>query len=317
MPRIGLLLSAGGTLGHAFHAGVLSALSSETGWDPRTAEIVVGTSAGSIVAALLRAGLSARDIAARTLDEPVSEEGRRLADRLGAQARMPPRRAPSLGGMASARLLRQALLRPGSVRIGTAVAAALPAGRASTEVVSAAVRRVFGSRWPEQPTWICAVRLDDGERVVFGHPGSPPATLADAVAASCAIPAYFEPVVIGGRRHVDGGVHSVTNLDVLSGLGLDLVLVSSPMSGTATSLSGFDLPIRAATAARLAREAAAVRRSGTEVVSFQPTSSVRQAMGLDLMDGRRRRDVALSAADAARRQLRREDVRRKLEPLLG
>ena len=60
MTRIGLVLGAGGAVGHAFHAGVLAALADETGWDAREAEVVVGTSAGSVVGALLRAGMSAK-----------------------------------------------------------------------------------------------------------------------------------------------------------------------------------------------------------------------------------------------------------------
>jgi NTE family protein len=64
-PRIGLVLGAGGVIGHAFHAGVLDGLCDATGWDPRDAEVIVGTSAGSVVGALLRAGFSPRDLAAR------------------------------------------------------------------------------------------------------------------------------------------------------------------------------------------------------------------------------------------------------------
>src|SRR5437016_10752839 len=77
-PRIGLVLGAGGAVGHAFHGGVLSALSDATGWDARDAEVIVGTSAGSLVGALLRAGLSGTDLAARAMNMPLSPEGRRL-----------------------------------------------------------------------------------------------------------------------------------------------------------------------------------------------------------------------------------------------
>src|SRR5258708_5386455 len=64
-PRIGLVLGAGGAVGGAFHAGVLSTLADELGWDARTAEVVVGTSAGSATGAILRAGLSPDDLARR------------------------------------------------------------------------------------------------------------------------------------------------------------------------------------------------------------------------------------------------------------
>jgi NTE family protein len=83
MARIGLVLGAGGATGHAFHIGVLSALEEATGWDPRTADVIVGTSAGAIIGALLRGGLSPRDLAARALGEPLSDEGTAIAAILG------------------------------------------------------------------------------------------------------------------------------------------------------------------------------------------------------------------------------------------
>ena len=75
--HVGLVLGAGGLVGHAYHAGVLRALS-DHGWDARPAAVVVGTSAGSGVGALLRAGLPARDLAARVLGEPLTAEGARV-----------------------------------------------------------------------------------------------------------------------------------------------------------------------------------------------------------------------------------------------
>jgi len=80
MARIGLVLGAGGIVGHAFHAGVLAALAEVTGWDPREAEVVVGTSAGSVVGALLRAGMSAEDHYARLTGAPLSAAGARLVE---------------------------------------------------------------------------------------------------------------------------------------------------------------------------------------------------------------------------------------------
>ena len=73
--RIGLVLGAGGAVGGAFHAAVLDALAEDTGWDPRTAEVIVGTSAGSVTGALLRAGLAPADLAARALGRPISPAG--------------------------------------------------------------------------------------------------------------------------------------------------------------------------------------------------------------------------------------------------
>ena len=78
MSRIGLVFGAGGIAGHAFHAATLEALAAVTGWDPAGAEVVVGTSAGSAVAALVRAGMSPADIARRAAGEPLSEAAARL-----------------------------------------------------------------------------------------------------------------------------------------------------------------------------------------------------------------------------------------------
>src|SRR5262245_58017877 len=78
VPRIALVLGAGGVVGHAFHAGVLAAMADSTGWDPRDADVVVGTSAGSVVGALTRAGFSASDLYADARGIPMSPDGERL-----------------------------------------------------------------------------------------------------------------------------------------------------------------------------------------------------------------------------------------------
>src|SRR5207302_7220597 len=88
MARIGLVLGAGGSVGHAYHAGVLAGSEEGTGWDPRRAEVIVGTSAGSVVAALLRAGLDANDLARASLGEELSRPGAELLARSGRRTRL-------------------------------------------------------------------------------------------------------------------------------------------------------------------------------------------------------------------------------------
>jgi NTE family protein len=315
MSRIGLVVGAGGSVGHAYHAGVLAAIAEATGWSPNSAELIVGTSAGSIVAALLRAGLSAADLANTSLRRPLSNAGAALMARTGTRTRLAtpgPQHADLGRGPASASLL----LRPWGVRLGTLAAALLPSGTVSTEAVAAGVRAIYGTAWPDRPTWICSVRLDDGRLVVFGRKGSPPAAMAEAVAASCAIPAYFQPVVIGGRRYVDGGSHSVTNADLLAGAGLDLVIVSCPMGATRDAVTmGIDLPLRASVRARLSQEVDKVRRAGTPVLTLQPTREVRGAMGNNPMDPRRSFAVTSAAYESTLRRLEDDDVRERIELL--
>ena len=96
-------------------------------------------------------------------------------------------------------------------------------------MISEGIGGLFPDAWPSAPLWICAVRQDDGRRVVFGRDGLCP-PVPDAVAASCAIPSFFSPVEIGEHGYIDGGVHSPTNADVLRDTALDLVIISSPMS---------------------------------------------------------------------------------------
>jgi NTE family protein len=315
MSRIGLVLGAGGSVGHAYHAGALAAIEEATGWDPRTAEVVVGTSAGSVVAALLRAGLGAADLADASLGRPLSRKGAELLGRTGPRTRLAspgPQHADVVHGPAAAPLL----LRPWGVRLGALAAALLPAGTVSTEAIAGGVRAIYGTSWPERPTWICALSLDDGRLDAFGRKGAPPAAMAEAVAASCAIPAYFKPVLIGGRRYVDGGSHSVTNADLLAGAGLDLVIVSCPMGGTRDAVAmGFDLPVRMGIRARLAREITAVRRSGTAVLTLQPTRETRAAMGTNPMDATRSQAVTSAAFDSTLQRLKDDEVRERIATL--
>jgi NTE family protein len=312
MARIGLVLGAGGVLGHAFHVGVLRALEEATGWDPRDAEVIVGTSAGSHVGAYLRAGAAVSTLTARITGQRASGTGDHVHRRLGDPMPVPaPRIRP---GLASPRMAARALARPWSMRPAAAVAAWLPAGTVSMDPFAARINRLFEGGWPEQPLWLPVVDLERGRRVVLGR--DPVSTeVGTAVAASCAVPAWFRPVEIDGVRYVDGGVHSPTNLDVLAGSGLDLVIVSSPMSIVRSARPRVDLGARWSLRAYLGREARAVRRGGTDVVAFQPTAADAATMGWNGMDPRRRREVVAQAQASARRRLERPELLERLAPL--
>jgi len=304
-PRVGIVLGAGGVAGGAFHAGVLAALAEGTGWDPRRAEVIVGTSAGSISGTSLRAGLPARDLLARAQDQPLSAEGQQVVRGIGPIPAPPPlrpsRQPRSAADMAAT--LGRVARRPWTVRPTALAAALLPEGTVSTAMISDGVGALLPDRWPAEPLWICAVRQSDGRRVVFG-PGERRPSVADAVAASCAIPGFFAPVVIDGEAHIDGGVHSPTNADVLRDRALDLVILSSPMSrrGRRPRLSP-DQPMRVWAGALVDAEARRLRRRGVEVVAFQPDDDVLASMGLNAMDPSRRGAIATAAYASTRRRL--------------
>jgi NTE family protein len=294
--RVGLVLGAGGLTGTAFHAGVLTALAEDAGWDARDAEVIVGTSAGSTGAALLRAGFPPRDYVPRVLGAPLSAEGMAVLGRMPGLGQPLPA-APSARGPAAAGLALRLARRPWRLRPGVAAAALLPAGTRPMDPGTARLGRLFNG-WPDRPMWICAVSLDSGRRVVFGRDAQ--ASVADAVTSSCAVPGYFEPVTIRGERFVDGGAWSLLNLDLLAGLDLDLVVVSAPMSTTDWVATDPGNAVRAPARVQQEREAAQVRRAGTPVVVFQPDARLRRVMGTAAMDVHKRSPVALAARQYAR-----------------
>ncbi|MDQ1633885.1 MAG: hypothetical protein QOJ32_694 [Frankiaceae bacterium] len=307
MQRVGLVLGAGGIVGQAWHAGVLQALS-EQGFDPAASEVIVGTSAGSLVGGMLRRGVSVRE-----LGDGSYRRGQ-VGGRLG---------RPNGAGLAATaeRAVQAAARTSGRPRLGGRIAGMVPRGRVSPGGIVRLVQLVGGDEWPDETTWICAVRRRTGVRVVFGSAGAPPAPFSKAIAASCAIPGYFEPVRIptapadarqAGRRqqddrpqddYVDGGAHSPTNLDLLADAGLDAVLALSPMSFSGVPSARLDLGARALFRGTLAREALAVRRRGTPVLTIAPGASELRVMGLNAMSPARWADVVEIAARAARRRL--------------
>jgi NTE family protein len=297
--RTAVVLGAGGLTGHAFHVGVLRTLQELTGFDARTADVLVGTSAGSYVAASLAAGLSAADQCAGLTGEPLSAEGLALQRRAGRLGPMPSPVTVSRRPLDPWAVLR----RPFRVRPGALVAGLLPPGRASSSLLQRGAGALHGKTWPDRDLRICALRVRDGRRVVLGTPNAPTTDVGTAVAASCAIPGYYQPVMIDGQAYVDGGAHSPTNADVLARDGLDLVLVLSPMTAGPKHGARADLAVRLAFRSYLAREVAAVRRSGTEVVVLQPSRLDLEAMGLNPMNGERARGVVHSVTESVRARL--------------
>ncbi len=301
--RIGLVLGAGGSVGLAYHGAVLAALADETGWDPRAATLIVGTSAGSISAAMLRAGLPAGDLMCISEGLPLSEAGARLAA-IGRPHRPRPRPGDVLHIRPVADLLGvvHGLAHVRSHPLGPLMAALLPSGGIPTDAISNGIDAIHAGGWPGDPMWLCAVRLRDGVRVVFGRPGGPTARVGQAVAASCAVPGYFRPVSVGGRRYIDGGVRSLTNADLVRGMALDLVVISAPMSQasfrpTPTAVNMVRQPSRV----QLRLEMAALRRAGLPVVAIEPDRRVIQAMGLNPLDARPRGAVSrITYASVAR-----------------
>ncbi len=310
---VGLVLSAGGAAADAWHAGVVGALQAAAGWDARSAELILGTSAGSIVGLCLRAGVPPADLCAQKRGQPISEEGQALFDRV-VTPYSEARRERNWTGLRpqSPTLTAAALWPPWQTRPLHALVGLLPAGVRATEALRQRMAELHPEPWPTAPLWVPAVRLSDGKRVVFGRDDLL-ATAAQAVQASCAVPAQVEPVIIAGQRYIDGGLHSYTNADLLGPPAFDLVVVSSAMSGAA----GWS-KVGGAVSEAWQRARAGVSQSNVEqsnLSDFQPEAPSgsqqrkwwTESLGLAWDDGR--------AMRAARRQWVDDKLRSELNEL--
>jgi NTE family protein len=323
--KVGLVLGAGGVMGGAWLTGALHALATETEWDPGSADHVVGTSAGAMMGALLAAGLPPWFMVAHS-------GGERFEGLAGPDGR--PQAGADRGAGSSYRLGGLPAIGPGSWRLAlrtlsnptrhtpaALLGGWLPRGSISTEPLKDTVRRVVPSGWVDRDgVWIVACDYETGRRVPFGRPGSPPAELADAVAASCSIPGFYAPVDIAGRTYVDGGLYSPSNLDLLRDAGLDLVICLNPTSSLdeipASSPSHrLAALLRGASGRRLGREAKRVRVGGAQVVLIQPTREDVETMGPNLMSRRNRHQVVLTATRTTAATLRDPELREALAGL--
>jgi NTE family protein len=310
MSGFGIVLGAGGGTGRAFHAGVLAAIDDTLGIDARDARVIVGTSAGAADAALIRAGISPRDLLAHITNRQCTPAGEALFASIP-EWHEPTEMGPPVPWRPSSPARLAALARhPWQVlprSWGTVVAAMMPLGRRSTEVIENALLPLHPEQWCERPLWVCTVRLDDGRRVVFGRDrDAPPTTVGRAVAASCAMPGYFAPVVIDGERHVDGGMFSPTNADLAAGAGLDLVIISSPNTVMRHALRPSpDAWFRSACRLLTRRETASVRRAGSVVLLLEPSADDVRIMGTvaESMSSRRLAEVAAQAYESTVRRL--------------
>jgi NTE family protein len=316
-----VVLGAGGVLGGAWMAGALAALNRVTGWDPREAKCLVGTSAGAIFAALLAAGVPAARFLppGRTMQQA---DDRWILNELAIQSSY---RADSWlphRPLGSWRLTLAGMLQtPSPWSVLQTLSGIAPSGRVSPNPILRTVQQVVPNGWAPHPHCrIVATDYSTGKRVVFGDTGGPEAGLAEAVAASCAIPGFFEPVSINGRRYVDGGLHSLCNLDLLEADDLDLVICFSAM--TSHLKRGGSAPLERAVHAllglganQLHRQAEALIDRGVDVLILEPTAKDQAAIGGNLMDSRRWGRVLEAALSSVTRQLRRRHIRTRLGAL--
>jgi NTE family protein len=290
-----LVLGAGGVLGEAWMMGVLAGIEDATGFDLRDCDYYVGTSAGSIVAAHLIGGQSPRrpSTVDATEDEPLSN-GARPVDGLAAAGLAAARRMGSLALAAGATFapLALGLAAPGGAVARALLLRRLPRPKDTLDDLRRSIERI-GPRFDGRLR-IAAVDKRSGRRVVFGRPGAPRASVAEAVEASCCVPWLFSPVTIAGREYVDGGVWSPTNLDAAPAGRDTQVLCLNPTASIPGS-SGVLAVVRGVSRTAVSVEALALRRRGATVRMLAPSADCAQIMGTNFMD-REPRGRLLAAA---------------------
>ena len=211
--RTALVLGGGGITGIAWEIGLMAGLA-EAGVDLSGADLVVGTSAGSVVGARLATGEDLGEMYARQLEPATGERAFRL--NRATFARFGWAMLRSRGRDVEFRR-----------RIGALALAAEKAGLTPSEQERLDVfgSLLGGKDWPERALTITAVDAETGEFTPFDRTSGAP--LVSAVAASCAVPGVYPPVTIDGRRYVDGGMRSAANADLAHGY--DRVVVLAPI----------------------------------------------------------------------------------------
>jgi NTE family protein len=260
-------LGGGGVTGVAWEIGILLGLV-EAGLDLSAADLFVGTSAGSVVAAQLTSGVP--------LDRLFNAQ---LADATGEIAAHMSRAALAQFVLAMAW--------PGDpqrarARLGRAALRAKTVSEAERR--SVIEQRLPSHDWPQQRLLIPAVDTETGAVVVFTKDSG--VSLVDAVAASCAVPLVWPPITIGGHRYMDGGVRSVANVDLAAGC--ERVVVIAP---TTAGLRRAD---------RLSSQVRALSKAGKDVQAaiVSPGSAARTAIGPNVLDPSHR----AASANAGRMQ---------------
>ncbi|MCZ7437510.1 patatin-like phospholipase family protein [Micromonospora sp. WMMC241] len=244
-----LVLGGGGVTGVAWELGLLAGLA-ERGVRLDEADLVVGTSAGSVVGAQVCSGVPLAQLYAAQLRPPRDEVPARLG--LGVLARW---------AWAGARA---------RARVGAlALSARTPSEESRRAVIAA---RLPTAAWPARRLLVTAVDAASGEFVVFDAASG--VSLVDAVGASCAVPGVWPPVTVGGRRFVDGGVRSPVNADLAAGA--RQVVVLAP-----TSAAVGPMP-------RLSAQVAALQAAGARATVVAPERAARAAIGRNVLDPTRR-----------------------------
>jgi len=263
-----LVLAGGGAAGNAWELGLIAGLS-DAGVDVTEADLIIGTSAGSTVAAQITSGTGPAELYAAILAEaPQPPPQTREAG--SARGRAPNFSGPdymkwSNGIIGSAQDASDMRRRMGAAALEMDASD----GSSRTRWRDIVAARLPSRHWPQQPVLITAVDARTGEPVVFDrHSG---VDLVDAVAASTSA---MTPYRIGENRYINGGYRRSENADLAAGYGR--VLVLSPFSGRSRTPVDWGM--------HLVTQVDELRARGSRVETIFPDSNSRTAFGDNVMD---------------------------------
>lgn len=304
------MLGGGGITGAAYEMAVLMTIRLAAGWDPNQAEVVVGTSGGAFVTALVRND-------ALSLDSLVlpTDDREAVAERIRSHI------FTRNGGLQVRHWVRHGIV-PGLRDPGLTLFLGSPApyhASGLTDWVNSHIGEDRGEDWPSRTTAIVAFDLASRRRVVFGSESAPEVGISDAVAASSAIPLLFCPYPIDGKLYVDGGVVSGTHADVVLGSGkpLDLVLILAPMAADVSrKRARFHEKMFDRVGQRsLSEEIALIKGAwpDCEVVTLSPAPSVQNAMRPNPMDAGRAVATFMRTLISMKRTLAQPEIWEKLD----
>ena len=312
MAKVGLVLGGGGIAGFAYLTTTLSVLQQITGWDPRNADVIVGTSAGANIGGFLRGGTPIGESLDDIMTLPANPRSmERLRVLSGREADRTVRLFPTSISMVAREAVRGPFMRPSRL-----VSGLIPNGNIRTDTIGDRMIDLHGTEWPKDELLITTVRLQDSKRVIFGLDRSD-VDVGTAVEASSAIPGYFKPVTIDGYRYIDGGTHSPTNADVLIDRDLDLIIVAAPMSvdNPKTGWMTTNGALRLYWRNQVHREVDALREAGHRVLLLEPSIDEARSMGPTLMDPTRIVNVVMQTSSAARAAITETKLGTELEIL--
>jgi NTE family protein len=255
-----LVLGGGGVTGIGWEIGLLAGLQ-EAGVDLTTADLLVGTSAGSVVATQVACGADLAGMLHRQMETPSGEIH------------------ASIGLAFMLRMAWAMLLARGDPqRFGARMGSMAVRSRTVPEVERRAViaKRLTSHQWPDRRLLITAVDAADGSFVVLDRDSGVP--LVDAVAASCAVPLIWPPITVEGRRLIDGGMRSAANADLASGC--DKVVIVAPIARGNGPLPGPHA------------QAETLRSEGASVTVVTPDANALDAIGRNVLDPTHRAPAA-------------------------